>query len=285
MTWLSQLLAKTGIKNPLISRQSRVPAGLWIKCDGCGTNMLTEKFVANLNVCESCNHHHPIKVLERIKLIMDDKFGYINLPLPPDDPIGFVDTKSYKQRLKEARDKCTFNDSFAIVEGTIFNMPVVSIFMDFEFIGGSMGIALGDSIVKAAQVAVDRRIPLIIFTSSGGARMQEGLFSLMQMPRSVIAIEKVKAMGLPYIAVLLHPTTGGVLASFASRASFTIAEPGAIIGFTGQRVIKDTLGIKLPKGFQTSEFVQEKGFIDQVVPRKMLKQKLGTILSIINLGR
>jgi len=285
MTWLSQLLAKTGIKSPLTSRQSRVPAGLWTKCDGCGANMLAEKFMSNLNVCESCDHHHPMKVVDRIRVIMDDKFGYVNLALPPDDPINFVDSKPYKQRLKEARDKCSFNDSFAIVEGSIFNMPVVAIFMDFEFIGGSMGIALGDSIVKAAQLAVERRIPLIIFTSSGGARMQEGLFSLMQMPRTVIAIEKVKSMGLAYIAVLLHPTTGGVLASFASRASFTIAEPGAIIGFTGQRVIKDTLGIKLPKGFQSSEFVQQKGFIDQVVPRREIKETLGKILDIINLGK
>ena len=285
MTWLSQLLAKSGIKNPLSSRQSRVPAGLWTKCAACSTNILTEKLMNNLNVCEYCQHHHPLSIKERIKSIMDPNFKYIDIKLPEDDPLNFVDTKEYKKRLKDARGNCTFKDAFAVVDGTISDMPAISVFMDFNFIGGSMGIAVGNAIVKAAQIAVERRIPAIIFTSSGGARMQEGLFALMQMPRTVIAVDSIKKAGVPYIVVMTYPTTGGVLASFASRATFTLAEPGAVIGFTGARVIKDTLGIKLPKGFQTAEFIKDKGFIDAIISRKAIKSKLTSILSIFNLDK
>lgn len=282
MTWLSKLLAKTGIGAGLPSRQSRVPVGLWSKCTSCGNNILSEKFKLNLFVCENCNHHHHIPITQRIQHTMDEGFSYINIPLPKDDPISFTDSKSYKTRLKESRERCSFNDAFAIVDGTIQSMPIVCLFMDFEFIGGSMGIAVGDAIAKSCSIAIERKIPIAIFAASGGARMQEGMFSLMQMPRSVIYVESVKKAGLPYIAVLTNPTTGGVLASFAMRASVTIAEPNAVIGFTGQRVIKDTLGIKLPKGFQSSEFVFEKGFLDQIVHRKDMRKKLSQFLSIIN---
>lgn len=282
MTWLSKLLEKTGIKTGLSSRQSRVPAGLWVKCSNCGSNALSEKLRENLNVCEYCMYHHSIMISHRIEITFDPGFSFISMDLPPDDPIQFVDNKSYKQRLSEARGKCDFKDAFAIVEGSIFGMPVIGFFMDFSFIGGSMGVAVGNGISLACKKAIERRIPVVIFTSSGGARMQEGMFSLLQMPRTTIAVESVKKFGLPYIAVLTNPTTGGVLASFAMRGTVTLAEPDSIIGFTGQRVIKDTLGIKLPKGFQSPGFLYEKGFLDQIVERKDLKNTLAKLLRLFS---
>jgi len=282
MTWLSKLLEKTGIKTGLSSRQSRVPAGLWVKCSNCGSNILSEKLKENLNVCEYCMYHHPIDIQHRINITFDPNYQLVNMDSPVDDPIEFVDSKSYKQRLVDARSKSDFKDAFAIVDGMISGMPIIGFFMDFAFIGGSMGIAVGDGISLACKMAIERRVPIVIFTSSGGARMQEGMYSLLQMPRTTIAVESVKKLGLPYIAVLTHPTTGGVLASFAMRATVTIAEPDSIIGFTGQRVIKDTLGIKLPKGFQSPEFVYEKGFLDQIIERREMKNTLAKILRLFS---
>jgi acetyl-CoA carboxylase carboxyl transferase subunit beta len=222
-------------------------------------------------------------ITERIQNIMDTGFTYTPLTLPPDDPIDFMGPKSYKAKLKEARDKCPFQEAFSIVTGTIDSMPLVSMFMDFDFIGGSMGIAVGDAIVQTCSIAIKRHIPAIIFSSSGGARMQEGIFSLMQMPRTVVHVERVKKSGLPFISVLTHPTTGGVLASFAMRGSVTLAEPDATIAFTGPRVIKDTLGIDLPPGFQSSQAAYSRGFIDQIVQRNELKGKIAQLLRIYNL--
>ena len=282
MTWLSKLLEKTGIKTGLSSRQSRVPAGLWVKCANCGSNILAEKLRENLNVCEYCMYHHTITISHRIEITFDPGFRFIEAELPPDDPIGFVDSKSYKQRLADARSKSEFKDAFAIVDGNVFGMPIIGFVMDFNFIGGSMGIAVGNGIALACKKAIERRVPVVIFCASGGARMQESMFSLLQMPRTTIAVESVKKFGLPYIAVLTNPTTGGVLASFAMRATITLAEPDSIIGFTGQRVIKDTLGIKLPKGFQSPGFVYERGFLDQIIERKDMKNTLAKLLRLFN---
>ena len=282
MTWLSKLFGRKKVETQLGSNiKSKVPSGLWITCENCSQSILSEKM--SLKVCPQCNYHHRLPIMDRINNIMDVGFTYISVPNVADDPIKFMGPKSYISKLKECRANCAFNEAFAVVSGTISGMPIICLFMDFVFIGGSMGVAVGDGITQACSIALKRHIPLAIFSSSGGARMQEGIFSLMQMARSTIWVESVKRAGLPYISVLLHPTTGGVLASFAMRGSITLAEPDATIAFTGPRVIRDTLGIDLPPGFQTSQQVCNRGFIDQVVQRSALKEKIATILRIYNL--
>jgi acetyl-CoA carboxylase carboxyl transferase subunit beta len=238
--------------------------------------------VANMRVCGECGHHMRGTAAERLEWTFDtDGFTRIELPKTVVDPLKFRDTKRYVDRLKDAREKTHMDDAVVVGHGTIGGHDAVVAAMEFAFIGGSMGAALGEAIVAAARLAVLQQAPLIVFTASGGARMQEGAISLMQMPRTVIATRLVKEAGLPFIVVLTDPTTGGVTASFAMLGDIQIAEPGALIGFAGARVIEQTVREVLPDGFQRAEYLLEHGIIDMVVKRADMKETLARVISLL----
>lgn len=277
-TWLSKLFKRVGfISNS--SKNTVTPDGLWKKCDHCHNTILTDLLKKNLQVC-TCGYHFRISVKERIHQIFDEGYKSINFNIQFRDPIEFKDLKSYKSRFDDAQKKTNAQEAFQIVDGLIDNQRCIALLMNFDFIGGSMGTAVGEAIKISSELAIEHKLPLVLFSASGGARMQEGLFSLMQMPKTTIAVERLKQHHLPFISVLTHPTTGGVLASFAMRGSITIAEPNSIIGFTGARVIESVMKVKLPENFQTPEFVRDKGFIDHVIHRKDLKPFLAKIIRI-----
>jgi acetyl-CoA carboxylase carboxyl transferase subunit beta len=233
----------------------------------------------NLFVCSHCGYHMPWPIHARLSHLFDDG-QYQSLPLSAValDPLGFRDQKKYTDRLRDARQKTNQVDAVTLAVGKVSAAPVVVICFNFAFIGGSMGMAVGEALVQGARTAVEKRACFLIVSSSGGARMQEGILSLMQMPRSIIAIQMVKETGLPVMMMLAHPTTGGVAASFAALGDLTFAEPGAIIGFTGARVIQDTLRQPLPDGFQTAEFQKKHGFIDLIVPRNTFQKTFSDVL-------
>lgn len=276
MNWLTNLVPP---KIQAFIRRHETPDNLWSKCSACDHMLFHRDLTANLNVCHHCNHHMQLNVAARLELLFDEK-RYTKIPLPsvPNDPLRFKDTKRYVDRLKEYRQKTQQNDAIIVAYGHISGCRAVVAAFDFSFMGGSMGMAVGEAILTAANLAVKNRAPFIIIPASGGARMQEGILSLMQMPRTIIAVEKIKNAGLPYITLLTNPTTGGVSASFAMLGDIALAEPGCIIGFAGARVIEETIRQKLPDDFQKAEYLLAHGMIDLVVHRHELKDKLGTIL-------
>lgn len=277
MNWLTNFVKP---KLSALVKRKEVPENLWNNCPTCGNMIHHKDLRENLRVCISCNYHFRMSAEDRIKILFfNEKFNEIELDSINDDPLNFNDKKKYKDRLKEYRKKTNRNDAFILIEGTLGGMKIISGFMNFEFMGGSMGRAVGSAIVKGAKLAVEKKIPFIIFTSSGGARMQEGIVSLMQMPRTVAATELLNENNIPYIAVLTEPTTGGVTASFAMLGDITIAEQGATIGFAGKRVIQDTIREELPIDFQKAEYLKEHGMVDIVTHRKDLKK---TLISILN---
>ena len=277
MNWLTNFVKP---KLSALVKRKEVPENLWNNCPTCGNMIHHKDLRENLRVCISCNYHFRMSAEDRIKILFfNEKFNEIELNSINDDPLNFNDKKKYKDRLKEYRKKTNRNDAFILIEGTLGGMKIISGFMNFEFMGGSMGRAVGSAIVKGAKLAVEKKIPFIIFTSSGGARMQEGIVSLMQMPRTVAATELLNENNIPYIAVLTEPTTGGVTASFAMLGDITIAEQGATIGFAGKRVIQDTIREELPIDFQKAEYLKEHGMVDIVTHRKDLKK---TLVSILN---
>ncbi|MBV8455381.1 MAG: acetyl-CoA carboxylase carboxyltransferase subunit beta [Acetobacteraceae bacterium] len=279
MSWITEYVRP---KIQTLFARREVPDNLWQQCPGCQQMVFTRELIANLKVCPNCNHHIRATATERLTWTFDpNAFTRIELPKTPNDPLRFRDTKRYNERLKEAREKTRLDDAIAVAHGTIENEPAVVAAMEFEFIGGSMGIAVGEAIVAAAKLAVLQEAALIVFTASGGARMQEGALSLMQMPKTVIATRMLKQAGLPFITVLTDPTTGGVTASFAMLGDIQIAEPGALIGFAGARVIEQTVREKLPDGFQTAEYLLAHGIIDMVVPRTALRPTLGRIIQLL----
>lgn len=279
MSWLSNI--PPGIKN-IFKRQDDGTDKLWTKCDGCGEMIFQRDLDAAHQVCPACSHHLPVAPAERLALIFDDgAYDLIEAPEPVQDPLRFRDEKKYTDRLRDNRRKTGQPDAMQVAAGTIDGAPVIVAVQNFRFMGGSMGLALGESMLKAAGEAVARHVPLIVFAASGGARMQEGILSLMQMPRTTVAVDMVKEAGLPYIVVLTHPTTGGVTASFAMLGDVHLAEPGALIGFAGPRVIEQTIREKLPEGFQRAEFLVEKGMVDMVVHRKELKQTLSKLVRVL----
>ncbi len=276
MNWLTNFVKP---KLSALVKRKEVPENLWNNCPTCGNMIHHKDLRENLRVCISCNYHFRMSAEDRIKILFfNEKFNEIELDSINDDPLNFNDKKKYKDRLKEYRKKTNRNDAFILIEGTLGGMKIISGFMNFEFMGGSMGRAVGSAIVKGAKLAVEKKIPFIIFTSSGGARMQEGIVSLMQMPRTVAATELLNENNIPYIAVLTEPTTGGVTASFAMLGDITIAEQGATIGFAGKRVIQDTIREELPIDFQKAEYLKEHGMVDIVTHRKDLKKTLINIL-------
>ncbi len=280
MNWLTNFIRPR--ISSLVGDQKDVPDNLWQKCDSCDGMLFHKELKSNLNVCYHCGNHLAIPVKDRLAIMFDDG-QYTRIPTPsvPHDPLKFKDSKKYTDRLKAAQAKTKEMDAIQIASGTIGGQKCVIAAFDFAFMGGSMGTAVGESIVKAAQSAVSQKAALIVIPSSGGARMQEGAFSLMQMPRSIIAVDMVKEEGLPYIVLLTNPTTGGVSASFAMVGDIHLAEPGAMIGFAGRRVIEETVRETLPKEFQTAEYLKDHGMVDMVVKRADLKETIGNLLNLL----
>jgi len=252
--------------------KKEIKEGLWYKCPECKKIIPTEDHEANLNVCE-CGYHARIPALKYFEILFDDnKYTELFNNLSSADPLEFVDTKNYKDRIKATQKKSGLKDAMTVVTGEIDKYKIVIAAMNFEFIGGSMGAVVGEKIVRAAGYALENKIPLMIISKSGGARMMEAAYSLMQMAKTSAKLNQLSDAGIPYISLLLDPTTGGTTASFAMLGDINIAEPGALIGFAGPRVIRDTVGHDLPEGFQRSEFVLEHGFLDYIVERKNLKK-------------
>ncbi len=279
MNWLTNIPPKI---RALVGKKSEVPENLWAKCPQCEQMIFHRELEAALNVCSHCGHHMRIDARKRIDSILDTGSAEaLELMPSPADPLRFRDRKRYSERLRENRSATGVNDAIAVVAGTLADQPVVVAAFDFRFMGGSMGVAVGNGILAAAERAVADRAALIVFPSSGGARMQEGILSLVQMPRTTIAIERVKEAGLPYIVVLTDPTTGGVSASFAMLGDIAIAEPGAVIGFAGRRVIEETIRETLPDNFQRAEYLLEHGMVDMVVPRHELRGTLAGLIDLI----
>ncbi|HUI16534.1 MAG TPA: acetyl-CoA carboxylase, carboxyltransferase subunit beta [Alphaproteobacteria bacterium] len=278
MNWLTNFVRP---RIRALVQKAEVPDRLWQKCPKCGQMIFHRELEANLNVCPHCGHHMRISAAERLAMLFDEgEFHRIELPKTPPDPLKFRDVKRYADRLKEAQAKTSLSDAIVVAHGRMGGLPVVIAAFEFEFQGGSMGVAVGAALVAAARLATLQQAGLVVVPASGGARMQEGILSLMQMPRTVIAVEELREAKLPYIIVLTDPTTGGVSASFAMLGDIQIAEPGAVIGFAGARVIEETIKEKLPEGFQRAEYLLEHGMIDMVVPRKELR---GTIVRLLGL--
>ncbi len=259
-----------------------VPKGVWSKCEACGEITYTEELIANLRVCPVCGHHAPMPTAERITAMLDDdSWDERDTELRSGDPLGFTDQKPYQQRLEKARRTAGSGDAFRSGLGTISGLPVSVGFFAFEFMGGSMGSVVGEKVTRVFERALELHRPAVVFSASGGARMQEGVLSLMQMAKTSAARGKLRERGLPYISVVLHPTTGGVAASFATLGDLIIAEPKALVGFAGPRVIVQTIGTELPKGFQRAEFLLEHGMVDRIVSRLELREQLGLMLRLL----
>ncbi|WP_372603449.1 acetyl-CoA carboxylase, carboxyltransferase subunit beta [Actibacterium sp.] len=279
MNWISNYVRPK--INSLFSRRE-VPENLWSKCEECGTMLFHRELSDNQNVCTNCNHHMPISPRARFDALFDGGvYTEVKVPTPLADPLHFKDQKKYPERMKAAQKGTGEFEAMLVAEGEIGGTPIVSAAQDFRFMGGSMGMYVGNAIVAAAERAVKLGRPLVLFSAAGGARMQEGILSLMQMPRTTVAVEMLKEAGLPYIVVLTHPTTGGVTASYAMLGDVQIAEPNALICFAGPRVIEQTIREKLPEGFQRAEYLLDHGMLDRVTARGDLRDELITILRMM----
>ena len=272
----------TRVRNslPFVAKRT-TEESLWVKCPGCSEMLFTKEYEENLKVCPRCGHHGRIGADERLSQLLDDGYDLLKQPEVAEDPLKFRDTKKYTDRLKQARAKNPHRDAFSVGSGTIEGRPAVVGVQDFGFMGGSMGMAVGTAFCQGAERALERKCAYIVVTAAGGARMQEGILSLMQMPKATVMTRRLKAAGLPYIVLLTDPTTGGVTASYAMLGDVQIAEPGALIGFAGQRVIQDTIREKLPEGFQRAEYLHKHGMVDMVVERKDLRDTLASVLDYL----
>jgi len=265
----------------LFSSSSQTPDNLWIKCPETGEMVFHRDLENNDWVVPTSGHHMRMPVRKRLERLFDEaQFELIETPDVVADPLKFRDERRYTDRIRDARGKTSEQDAFLVAAGTIHAQPVVVAAQNFAFMGGSLGMAAGEAFIKAAEIAVERGRPLILFAASGGARMQEGILSLMQLPRTTVAVQRVKEAGLPYIVVLTNPTTGGVTASYAMLGDIHVAEPGALIGFAGPRVIEQTIREKLPEGFQRSEYLLEHGMLDMVVTRQEMRDTLARLVDL-----
>ena len=277
MSWLSRV--RSGI--PFLPKR-QTAENLWHKCKKCGTMVFTKEWEDNLNVCPRCDHHDRIGWQTRLDQVFDDgEYDVLPAPEVREDPLRFRDSKRYTDRIKAARTSTNVKDALINARGKVERKRAIIGVQDFAFMGGSMGIAVGAAFVAGVRQAIADKCPYIIFTAAGGARMQEGILSLMQMPKTTVALAELKEAGLPYIVVLTDPTTGGVTASYAMLGDVQLAEPGALIGFAGQRVIEQTIREKLPDGFQRAEYLLEHGMVDMVVPRQELKSTLARLISYL----
>ncbi len=280
MSWIEKILGKTSSSSS--NGKSKIPEGVWTKCTSCEQVLYSEELKRNMQVCPKCDHHMRIDARTRLLSLLDqDTAEELAAELEPQDVLKFKDLKKYKDRLSAAQKQTGEKDSFIVMYGKLYDMPVVVASFNFEFMGGSMGSVVGAKFVRAAEKALSENIPFICFSASGGARMQEALFSLMQMAKTSAVLAKMKEKGVPFISVLTDPTLGGVSASLAMLGDINIAEPKALIGFAGPRVIEQTVREKLPEGFQRSEFLMEKGAIDMIVHRKEMRDTLARLLAKI----
>ncbi len=279
MNWLSN---KVLPKIKSLTQGKDVPDNLWRRCPQCDAMIFSADAEKNLNVCAHCNYHMKISLEKRLELLFDcGKYKKEHLPSVKEDPIQFKDKKKYKDRIKDYRAKTGEQDAIVVAIGEIGGIETVVFALNFAFMGGSMGTAVGEGIIKACDLAIAKHCPLLGIPASGGARMQEGILSLMQLPRTTIAVKRVKEEGLPYVVLLTDPTTGGVSASFAMLGDIHIAEPGTTIGFAGKRVIEQTIRENLPRDFQTAEFLKEHGMIDMVIDRKDLSVEIGKLFNLV----
>lgn len=280
MSWLSEFVRP---KIRALVGGNDVPDNLWHKCPACEQMLFHRELEEHLHVCHACGHHLRISAKQRLEVLFDDgAFTRVALPAVTPDPLKFRDSRRYTDRLKDAQSKSGEREAILVGHGNIGGQAAVVAAFDFAFMGGSMGQAVGAGLLTAADTALAQNAALIAVPASGGARMQEGMLSLIQMPRTVIAVDRVREAGLPYIVLLTDPTTGGVSASFAMLGDIQIAEPGATIGFAGKRVIQDTVREELPDGFQTAEYLRDHGMVDMVVPRDELSATIGRLLSLLN---
>jgi acetyl-CoA carboxylase carboxyl transferase subunit beta len=277
MAWFKR--EKKRIDQPTPPDERRVKTeGLWTKCDTCRATIWKKDLEANWRVCPKCQHHFRLNATQRLELLLDSRWVEFDAALASNDPLHFTDTKPYAGRMKDARRKLKMSDAIITAEGLLGGRPVICCSMEFAFIGGSMGAVVGEKVTRAIEAAIAKKLPLLIISCSGGARMMEGTISLMQLAKVSAALARLDESRQPFISLLTDPTTGGVTASYAMLGDINIAEPGALIGFAGPRVIEQTMRQKLPKGFQTSEFLLEHGFLDAVVHRKDLKTYISSAL-------
>ncbi|KQV45636.1 acetyl-CoA carboxylase, carboxyltransferase subunit beta [Massilia sp. Root335] len=281
MSWLERLLPPRIQRSDKDARRS-IPEGLWIKCPSCEAVLYRNDLEANLHVCPKCSYHMRIRARERLDALLDAEGRYeIGQEVLPVDSLKFKDSKKYPDRLKDAMEATGETDALVVLGGAIMSMPVVVSCFEFEFMGGSMGSVVGERFVRGAQAALEQKVPFICITATGGARMQEGLLSLLQMTKTTAMLTKLAEKKLPFISVLTNPTTGGVSASFCFMGDVVIAEPKALIAFAGARVIKNTVGETLPEGYQRAEFLKERGVVDMIVDRRNMRQEIAQVLALL----
>ena len=278
MAWFKKMKAPI---TPVETKNVQMPEGVWTKCKSCNEIIYTKEIERNHNVCPKCDYHFRISARERIALIIDDgSFAEMDAAVQSVDFLDFKDSKKYKERIRASVKKAGGGDAVITGEGAIFGLPVALAVFDFSFMGGSMGSVVGEKITRAIERGIEKKMPVIVVSASGGARMQESILSLMQMAKTSAALARLKAAGIPFVSILTDPTTGGVTASFAMLGDINMAEPGALIGFAGPRVIEQTIRQKLPEGFQRSEYLLEHGMVDMIVRRPEMKERLSQILRI-----
>jgi acetyl-CoA carboxylase carboxyl transferase subunit beta len=281
MSWLQKLLPPR-IKSTPGMRKQAVPEGLWVKCPACEAVLYRTDLEHNLNVCPKCNHHGRISARERIEQLLDPEGRFeIGSEVVPIDSLKFKDSKKYPDRLAAALEETGETDALVVMQGSVKSVPVVLAAFEFEFMGGSMGSVVGERFVRAVRVAYENRVPFVCIGASGGARMQEGVHSLFQMAKTTAVLQELSKARLPFVSILTDPTMGGVSASFAFVADLVIAEPGALIGFAGPRVIEQTVREKLPEGFQRAEFLLDKGALDLIIDRRQLRDELARLLALL----
>jgi acetyl-CoA carboxylase carboxyl transferase subunit beta len=285
MSWFKNLVPST-IRTEGSNKKVTVPEGLWNKCPSCNAILYNSELEKNYSVCPKCDHHFRISARTRLNLFLDEQGREeIGKQLKPVDPLKFKDSKKYKDRLTQAQKQTKENDALVVMKGQLYGQDVVVAAFEFSFMGGSMGSVVGEKFVRGVNKSIELGLPFVVFTSSGGARMQESLFSLFQMAKTSAVLTKLSDAGLPYISCLTDPTMGGVSASLAMLGDINIAEPNALIGFAGPRVIEQTVREKLPEGFQRSEFLQEHGAIDMIIDRREMRDKIASILSILTASK
>jgi acetyl-CoA carboxylase carboxyl transferase subunit beta len=284
MSWFKKLVPST-IRTEASSKKVTVPEGLWSKCPNCNAILYNSELEKNFSVCPKCDHHMRISARTRLNLFLDeDGREEIGKNIKPTDPLKFKDSKKYKDRLSQAQKQTKENDALVVMKGLLQGQSIVAAAFDFGFMGGSMGSVVGERFVRGVNKSLELGVPFIVFTASGGARMQESLFSLFQMAKTSAALTKLSDLGIPYVSFMTDPTMGGVSASLAMLGDINVAEPNALIGFAGPRVIEQTVREKLPEGFQRSEFLQEHGAIDMIIDRRDMRDKIARILAILTTG-